>query len=133
MKPTLDFLPIHDIPPIGQVFSATILITKIISMFPYIIAHNRVEAFHNRIVLVCCSGNLQLPLRITNQPNPATAKALAPCLVKLFSKVVKAAKGLINRLSDRASGLPPPSKDVIRVGLLSFKGTTVLFPYVETC
>lgn len=105
LNPTVHLVPVDNIPPIIKIVGSTVLISQIISVFPNIVAEDGIVARTNWIVLIWRGNDLELSLLIANEPHPTTAEAIAPCFVKLSTEVFKAAKGLINRLSNGSGWL----------------------------
>ena len=74
-----DFVPVHNVPPCGNVVGATVLVVEVIGVFPDVNAQDR-RAFtihqtaHQWIVLVGCRTDTE-PIALDTKPCPATAEA----------------------------------------------------------
>src|SRR5579885_1103664 len=88
----VDFVPVHDIPPRGQIIGAAIVVLQIVSVFPNVIAHDGEHSLRNWIVLIGGADDLELTVRFANQPCPATAELLRPSIIELRLKILKAAE-----------------------------------------
>src|SRR5579859_956574 len=68
------FLPVHDVPPGGDVFGPAVLVLEIIGVLPYIQPDDRVLVFHQRAVLVGGGDDFDFG-PVLDQPRPARAEA----------------------------------------------------------
>src|SRR5262249_54148232 len=73
-------------------------------MLPYIVAHNRVVAFHQWAVLVGSGDDLKVSTRIKNKPCPTGAKPLHASIVECGFEGIEGAEGGVDRVCQFASG-----------------------------
>src|SRR5688572_29975722 len=93
-------VPIHHVPPRGDVVRTTVLVLQVIGVLPDIETEHRFLAVHQRIVLVRRAGDRHLTA-VGNQPHPAAAETARPSLAPFRLEIVEAAK----RRVDRVGGL----------------------------
>src|SRR5437870_1195141 len=80
VEPLLDFLPVHDVPPGGQIIRAAVLILQVIRVLPDIDTHDWGFAFHHRAVLI--GGGIDVEFTTGfDQPRPARSEAREARLV----------------------------------------------------
>src|SRR5207244_12085384 len=71
-------------------------------MFPNIVSHDRKLAVGERVVLIGRGGHLELARFGAHQPGPAATELVGARGFKFFLESVKAAKSLVDRVSNRA-------------------------------
>mmetsp|Transcript_4149 Transcript_4149/g.5400 ORF Transcript_4149/g.5400 Transcript_4149/m.5400 type:complete len:257 (-) Transcript_4149:13-783(-) len=106
-----NLIPVHNIPPVRDIFGATVLILEVVSMFPNINAengeHNLIgNSLHERIVLVGCSHKFQ-PIRRDANPHPSRTEERTrrgACLEGSLH-LIQRSKGFVNRRLEFRAGL----------------------------
>src|SRR5271165_2335423 len=88
----VDFIPVDDVPPRGEVFGAAVVVLEIVGVLPDIVAEDRVVARGERAVLV--RGGDDLELAVENQPAPSGAELLGGGFVEQLLEVFKGAEVL---------------------------------------
>jgi hypothetical protein len=117
-----NFIPVDDVPPRGEVVGAAVLVLEVVSVLPYIVAHDGIETIHQRAILVGGGYDRERAVRVTCEPDPAGAKAPGSGIVKGGLEPVKGAKGLLDGTGKFAGWLPAavglhdlPEQRVIRM------------------
>ena len=83
VKVLIHLVPVHNIPPVGNILRSPVLVLQIISMFPNIQSQNRkhdliTHTLHKRVVLIGRSDNLDLvSLEVDREPHPSTSEYCA--------------------------------------------------------
>src|SRR5579885_389269 len=101
-----NLVPVDDVPPVGEVLWAAVLILRVVGMLPDVIANDGEEAFHQGAVLVRGRGDGELAVVIEDQPDPARAKAFSASIVKGGLELVKGAEGVLNGFRQVTARLP---------------------------
>src|SRR5579884_2841418 len=101
-----NLVPVDDVPPVGEVLWAAVLILQVVGMLPDVIAHDGEEAFHQGTILVRGRSDRQLAIVIEDQPDPAGAETLRASIVKGRLELVEGAEGVLNGFREVAARLP---------------------------
>src|SRR5882724_1603201 len=86
------FVPIHQIPPSGDVFRAAILILEIVSVFPDVQTQDGFLAVHERAVLIRGGQNLEFRAAALDEPSPSGTEPGGRRGVEFFFERIEAAK-----------------------------------------
>ena len=100
VEPVLDLVPVHDVPPVANVFRPAILIPQVVGVLPEVEAHDGVFALHQRVVLIGGGIDLQLAGLIPGQPCPARAKASGRGGGELLLELIEASEGALDGVGD---------------------------------
>src|SRR6266849_3098001 len=73
---TCNLIPVDHIPPGVQIIGTAILVLQIVSMFPDVISHDRIQTLHQWAVLVSGRDNRKLAALVENEPGPTGAETL---------------------------------------------------------
>ena len=104
-----DLCPVHHVPERGDIVRTAILILEVVGVFPHVEAKDRRalgtrnRLAHHWIVLVRGRSDLELAM-IHDEPSPARAKATSGCGGELLFEGVEAAKGGVDRCTERTGG-----------------------------
>jgi hypothetical protein len=102
----VDFVPVDDVPPGGQIVGAAVLVLEIVGVLPDIVAEDGVEALGERRFLVGGGQNLELAAG-EDQPAPARAELLGRGLVEGLLEASKSPKSAEIWLAMAPEGAPP--------------------------
>src|SRR5687767_14229707 len=91
-EPAVDFIPVYDIPPRGQVVGTPVLVLQIVGVLPNIVAQHMILPVRDRIVLVGCAGNFEFAVIGPDQPGPTAAELLGAGLIELGLHLFEASK-----------------------------------------
>src|SRR5437879_11856962 len=69
-----DLGPVHRIPPRLEIIRAAVLVVKIISVLPDVVAHQGALAVHHRVVLVRAGLDRELAVFADSDEHPARAE-----------------------------------------------------------
>src|SRR5207253_4791368 len=75
LKPLRDLVPVHDVPPRGEVVRALVLVLEVVRVLPDVVAEERGLPLHERRVLVGRALDRELAAA-QEEPRPAAAEAL---------------------------------------------------------
>ena len=67
----VDFVPVHYVPPGGEVFGAAVVVFQVIRMLPDVVAEDRIKALRDGIVLIRRGHNLHFAIRLAGEPCPS--------------------------------------------------------------
>ena len=73
-EPPRNFIPIHHVPPRGDVVGSAILVLEVVRVLPYVQPEDGRFAFHQRAVLIRGAVGLEGPAA-HHQPRPTAAEA----------------------------------------------------------
>ena len=88
-----------------QVFSATILIIKIICVFPNIKCHNRLQSFGNRVLGVASLGDIEVTLIVGAKPHPSGTEKRCSGLFEFLFERIEASESQFDLFEKQSSGL----------------------------
>src|ERR1700681_1294553 len=86
LKAFIDLFPVDDIPPGADVVRPPVLVLQVVRVLPHVEAHDRLLAFHQRIVLIRGAGDRELA-PVVDQPRPARAESSDARGAELLSKL----------------------------------------------
>src|SRR5436853_4798144 len=93
-------VPIHDVPPRGEVVGTAILIFEVVGVFPHVDAEEGLLPFHERTILVGSALDDELAAGI-DQPSPAAAEALHAGVIELRLELLEVAERRLDGVGDR--------------------------------
>src|SRR5579883_115244 len=99
----VDFVPVDDVPPCGEIFRTAVLVFQVIGVLPDIVAEDGVVSLRERGILVGGGDDLQLAA-VPNEPAPSGAELLCRGFVELLLKGLEIAEVLLDLLADFAGG-----------------------------
>ncbi len=99
----VDFVPVDDVPPCGEIFRTAVLVFQVIGVLPDIVAEDGVVSLRERGILVGGGDDLQLAA-VQNEPAPSGAELLCRGFVELLLKGLEIAEVLLDLLADFAGG-----------------------------
>ena len=97
-------VPIHDLPKSGKMVGATVLIVKIIGVFPHVEGQQGPQAVLHGIARVVFLRDDEFAVCIGGQPHPARSEQGGAFFGKLFLEGIKATELLVNPLRNHACG-----------------------------
>ena len=80
----VDFGPVDDVPPGGEVVGAVVLVFEVVGVLPDVVAEDGVDALAERVVLVGGGDDLELAA-LEDEPTPAGAELLRGGLIEMSS------------------------------------------------
>src|SRR5215831_12026223 len=95
----VDFGPVDDVPPGGEVVGAAVLVLEVVGVLPDVISEDRVEALAERRVLVGRRDDLQLAT-LDHKPAPSGAELLGSGLVEGLLEGFKIAEVLLDLVGE---------------------------------
>src|SRR5258708_947609 len=104
LQALVDFFPIHETPPGGQVFRTPVIDCVVVGMLQDIVAENGKQALGIGVVLFGCSDDLHLAAWFAGKPNPAAAELFGASIVKLGLEIFEVAKSGLDDFGDRTAG-----------------------------
>src|ERR1035441_5110626 len=90
-KALVDFVPVDDVPPGGEVVWAAVLVLEVVGVLPNVVKQDGIEALREGRVLVGCGDDLELAC-LEDQPTPAGAELLGGGLVEGLLEGLKVAE-----------------------------------------
>src|SRR5579864_5070590 len=100
----VDFIPVHDIPPCGQILRTAVLVLQIIGMLPDVVAEDGEQALREGRILVGGGDDLELAAG-ENHPTPTGAELLGGGFVEGLLERLEIAEVGGDLIGDGASGL----------------------------
>mmetsp|Transcript_4887 Transcript_4887/g.8111 ORF Transcript_4887/g.8111 Transcript_4887/m.8111 type:complete len:288 (-) Transcript_4887:25-888(-) len=104
--------PVDNLPEVGHVLGAAVLVLEVVGVLPHIQAQDGLHgvggAFHERVILVGGAADAKLAISLHTKPCPARAELASGGSVELLLHGVHRAKGLVNgrgQSSGRTAGL----------------------------
>src|SRR6266481_9072181 len=91
-----DLVPVHHVPPCFEIIGTPILIFQIVGVFPYVVAHQRALAVHERRVLVGFADERELAVPCGGDEHPARSEDARAGRVELVLKLVESAEVAID-------------------------------------
>src|ERR1700730_16465805 len=84
-----DLVPVHHVPPCLEIIGTPILIHQIVGVFPYVVAHQRALAVHERRVLVGLADERELAVPCDGDEHPTRSEHARAGRVELVLKLVE--------------------------------------------
>src|ERR1700745_2999091 len=91
-----DLVPVHHVPPCLEVIGTPILIFQIVGVLPYVVAHQRALAVHERRVLIGLADERELAVLCDGDEHPARSEDARAGRVELVLELVEAAEVAID-------------------------------------
>ena len=85
-------LPVHNLPKRVKVIQTSILIVKIIGMFPHIKSKQRTKIFLHRVSRIGLLSDEEFAIGVSGEPHPAGAEERGAGLHELFLEVLEGAE-----------------------------------------
>src|ERR1700721_2510502 len=98
----VDFVPVDDVPPGGEIFRASVVVFELIGVLPDVIAEDRQQAWGKRVVLVRSAKDLHFAGGFARHANASAAELFYSGIVELGLKILEVAEGFGDHFGDRA-------------------------------
>ena len=98
----VDFVPVHDVPPGGEIFRAAVVVFQVVGVLPDVVPEDGVKSLGNGIVLIGGSDDLYFAGGLACQPDPSGTELLGAGVVELGFELVEVAESFLDHFGDGA-------------------------------
>jgi len=106
VEAAIDFVPVDDVPPRGEVIGAAVLVLEVVGVLPNVVEQDGINALREGRILVGSADHLELAC-LEDQPAPAGAKLLGGGLVEGLLEGLEVAEVGGDLRGDGPDGAPP--------------------------